>query len=77
MTIKIKKGVIYSCEEGIEDKPIGAIFDTATDLEESTLECAVEALPAVKNFIEEVNSGTFKPRSLVKSLEQILDKHAV
>ena len=77
MTIKVKKGVIYSCEEGLEDKPIGAIFDSATEEEESTMECAFEALPAIKTFIDDVNSGSFKPRSVVKGLEQILDRYAV
>ncbi len=77
MTIKVRKGVIYSVDETGDEKPIGAIFDTATDLEEKTVECAIEALPAVKQFIDDVNTGTLKPRSTVKAFEQILDKYAV
>lgn len=76
MIIKIKKGIIYSIEEGVET-PIGSIFDAVPLEQEREIECAAEVLPAVKDFIEQVNTGTFKPRAAVKKFEQILSKHAV
>jgi hypothetical protein len=77
MILKIKKGVIYSCEPGVEDKPIGSIFENATEEEERLIECGSEVIPAVEEFIKNVNSGTFKPRSVVKEFENILQKYAV
>jgi len=76
MTLKIKKGIIYTCEDGLEDNPIGSLFETATEEEEKIIECGSELLPAVQKFIDDVNSGKFKPRSVVKDLEKILEKHA-
>lgn len=77
MILKIKKGVIYACIEGFEDKPIGSIFDSATEAEERLIECGSEVVPAVEEFIAKVNSGSFKPRAVVKEFEQILQKYAV
>jgi len=78
MTLKIKKdGIIYACEEGLEDRAIGALFPNATEEDERIIECGSEALPAIEKFVEEVNSGSFKPRSVVKEFEQLLLRHAV
>lgn len=74
MIIKIKKGVIYRLENEIET-PIGSLFDHATDEDEKTIECGVEMLPKVQEFIDNVNSGSFKPRSVVKELESVLRKY--
>lgn len=75
MILKIKKGVIYACEEGMEDRAIGSVFDTATEEDERIIECGSEVLPAVENFVNEVNSGKFKPRAVVRDLENVLAKH--
>lgn len=77
MKLKIRNGVIYSCEEGLEDKPIGSIFPTASEKEERIIECGSEVLPAVVAFIEKVNTGTLKPRAAVKEFESILLRYAV
>lgn len=77
MNLKIKKGVIYACEEGLEDRAIGAIFDVASDEDERIIECGSEAIKAVEDFVEQVNSGSFKPRQAVKRFEEILMKYAV
>lgn len=77
MILKVKKGVIYSCEEGLEDKPIGSLFDVATEEDERLVECGSEILPVVEEFIQKVNNGKFKPRAIVKEFEQILSKYAV
>jgi hypothetical protein len=76
MIIKIRKGVIYACDNGYEE-PIGSIFDSASEEHERTLECAAEALPVVRKFIDDVNSGSFKPRAAVKEFEKVLEKYAV
>ncbi len=36
---------------------------------------APEALEAIKNFVDTVNSGTLKPRKAVKTFEEILKKY--
>lgn len=77
MILKIKRGVIYACEEGLDDKPIGSLFDNATEEEERLIECGSEVIPAVEQFIAKVNSGTLKPRAIVKEFESILNKYAV
>lgn len=77
MILKIKKGVIYACEEGLEDRPIGSIFDTANEEDERIIECGSETVKAVEEFVEEVNSGSFKPRQVVRRFEEILQKYAV
>ena len=76
MLIRIRTGIIYRVEEGIEF-PIGSLFDGASEIDEKTIECGSEIVPAVEKFILEVNSGTFKPRKVVKELEKILDRHAI
>lgn len=77
MILKIRKGVIYLCREGMEEEAVGSIFDNATDETERLIECGAEVLPAVQNFIQNVNSGSFKPRTAVKTLEAILEKHEI
>lgn len=76
MIIKIRNGIIYRVEYGTEIA-IGTILDGASEDVEKTIECGAEVLPAVEKFIKDVNSGAFKPRKLVKSLEQILEKYAI
>lgn len=76
MIIKIRKGIIYACEYGTEE-PIGSIFDSASEEHERTIECSLEALPVVRKFVEDVNSGSFKPRAAVKEFEKVLEKYAV
>lgn len=77
MSLKIKKGVIYACEEGLEDRPIGSLFETASEEDERIIECGSETVKAVEEFVKQVNSGKFKPRAVVKEFEQILERHAV
>lgn len=77
MKLKINRGVIYACEEGLEDRPIGSIFDSATEEDERIIECGSEAIIAVEEFVQKVNSGEFKPRAAVKEFEQILTRYAV
>lgn len=76
MILKIRNGIIYVSEEGI-DRAIGTILDGVEELPEKTIECGSEIIPAVQNFIKEVNSGSFKPRKIVKELEDILHKYAI
>lgn len=75
MILRIKKGIIYACEDGLEDRPLGSVFDTATEEDEKLIECGSELLPVVEKFVSDVNSGKFKPRAVVKDLERVLEKH--
>lgn len=79
MKLKIKNGIIYACEEfeGSSDRAIGSLFPTATEEDERIIECGSETVKAVEEFIEKVNTGSFKPRAVVKEFESILAKHAV
>lgn len=77
MRIKIRQGVIYVCDEGLEDRPIGTIFPNATEQDERIIECGSEAVIAIEEFVKEVNSGTFKPRTVTRRFEQLLERHAV
>lgn len=76
MTIRVRNGIIYKVIEGHEFA-IGSLFDGASEMDEKTIECGADIIPAVEKFISDVNSGTFKPRKLVKELEIILDRHAI
>lgn len=76
MQIKVKDRIIYAIDEGIE-KPIGTLLESASEFEEKIIECGSEIIPAVENFMAEVNSGKFKPRALVKEFEKILFKYAI
>lgn len=77
MKLKIRNGVIFACEEGVEERAIGSIFASATQEDERIIECGSEAVPAIEEFVQKVNSGEFKPRAAVKEFEQILQKYAV
>ena len=48
--------------------------DIAEDVEQ-TIEFGSEAAPAITKFIDQINSGSFKPRSVVKELEMIANKY--
>lgn len=75
MTIRVKMGVIYVCQDGFEDKAIGSVFDNASFEEIKAIECGSDILPVVQEFISDVNSGSMKPRSAVKEFERILMKY--
>lgn len=77
MILRIKKGIIYAIEEGQDERPIGSMFENSTELDERTVECGSEIIPVVEDFIDKVNTGSFKPRSAIKEFEQILKKYAV
>lgn len=75
MILKIRNGIVY-----MEDGSIAAVIsDTLPDeiaMEvERIIEFGSEAVPAVENFISEVNSGSFKPRAVVKKLEEIANRY--
>jgi len=75
MILKIKKGVIFVCEDGIEDTPIGSIFENAPEEAERIIECGSEVLPAVKDFVDRVSNGSLKPKKAYDEFESILKKH--
>lgn len=71
MKLKVKNGIIYD----MEDETIkGTISDDSFEVQR-VIECGSEALPAIQEFVEEVNSGSFKPRTAVKRFEKLLEKY--
>lgn len=73
MIIKIRNGIIYN-EVG---NPIGTILPNATEEEERSITLGAEATPIIEDFVAEVNSGKFKPKTLVRKLEAIIEKHSI
>lgn len=74
MILKVKKGLVYN-EDGVCVAVITDLPDDIAEEVERTIEFGSEAAPAIGKFIEQVNSGSFKPRSVVKELEKIADKY--
>lgn len=75
MRIKIKKNEIWRIEDDMPDTLIGILTDEANDNDEKIIQAASEVLPAVERFIESVNSGNYKPRSVVRELEILINKY--
>lgn len=75
MKIKIRKNEIWRIEENDEETLIGILTDEANALDEKIIQCGSEAVPAIEKFIQDVNSGSFKPRTAVKEFEQIIYKY--
>lgn len=73
MKLTIRNGIIFN-ELGM---PIGTLSDNATAEDERAIELGSEAVPEIENFIEQVNSGKFKPRALVKTFEELVKKHEI
>lgn len=73
MKIKIRNGIIY----GEEDVILGTIADGVSGYVEKSIEAGSEALPAIMDFIDQVNSGKLKPRSATKKFEEILSKYEI
>lgn len=71
MKMKIKDGLIYN----EFDIAIGSVFEDATDEERSVLESSGEMADAVISFVENINSGSHKPRAAAKEFERIIDKY--
>lgn len=72
MRLKIRNGIIYD-ENGL-------IKGTAPDVTpetERTIEGGSEAIQEIEKFVEEVKNGSFKPRTVVKRFEQLLEKYAI
>lgn len=73
MKLKVKNGVIYD----MEDNTIkGTVSDDSFEIQR-VIECGSEAIPAIEEFVADVNSGIFKPRTAVKKFEQILEKYEI
>lgn len=67
---KIKNNVL----ENEDGKKIAHIESGTSDMEESIIENAPDAIGAIAEFVNEVNSGRMKPRATVKKFEKILEK---
>jgi hypothetical protein len=71
MRLKIKDNIIYN----ELDVAIGAVFEDASDGERGMLEASGEMAEAVVSFVDNINSGTHKPRAAAKEFERIIDKY--
>lgn len=75
MALKVRNGFVYN-EEGVIVMIMADYLSPEVQEEvERIVEFGSEAAPAVERFIQEVNSGSFKPRSVVKKLEEIANRY--
>lgn len=71
MKWKIKDGMVYD-----ENGDIVAILPPVShDFNEKTIEVAPMAIEAIHDFVQQVNSGSLKPRSAVKIFEKVLEQY--
>lgn len=74
MIVKVRNGHIYD-EDGII---IGQLTrEGSTPEVERVIQLGSEAIPVIEDFVDQVNSGKFKPRTVVKKFEQIIDKYKI
>jgi hypothetical protein len=73
MKLKIRKGFVYNEDDVI----IAVLTEGATEDDERTIEFGSEAVIAVEKFVEDVNSGSFKPRGAVKEFEKLIEKYSI
>jgi hypothetical protein len=73
MNLKIRNGVIFN-EDGAV---IGALTPefAANEQVERTIELGSDAIPEIEAIVSEINSGSFKPRSISKRLEKLIEKY--
>lgn len=67
----IKNKVVF----GEDGQVVCVLPDEAEDYIEKTIEVAPEAIEAINDFVNQVNSGSLKPRTAVKVFEKILEKY--
>lgn len=72
LTVDEENGGIFN-EDGIKVGVLTA--EGNTPMVKRTIEFGSEAAPALTKVIADVNSGSFKPRALVKALELIAEKY--
>jgi len=74
MILKVRNGMVFdesnTCVAVIADLPP----DTAEEVERA-IEFGSEAAPALVKFMDEINSGKFKPRKIVREIEDIHNKY--
>lgn len=73
MKLRVKNGIIYDEFDSI----VGSLNDGVSDDIERTIECGSDAIPIIQKVVDEVNSGSFKPRSIVKEFEKLLEKYEI
>ena len=73
MILKVRNGGIYR-EDGVK---VAVLTNEATEQDEIAIEFGSEAAPALTKFVDQVNSGSFKPRTVVKELEKIAEKYRI
>lgn len=72
MKLIIENGIVLDGDTG---EMLAVLTEPHNKRFERTVECAAEAIPAIQAFVNNVNSGTLKPRSAVREFEKILNKY--
>ena len=71
MKLIIRNGIIYD-EDGIPQGSINEDYNL-----NRAIEAGSEAVEAIKKFVDQVNHGSFKPRTVVKEFESLLRKYDI
>ena len=53
--------------------PLAVIADGCSDENQRIMEIAPELIVSVTKFVDDINSGSFKPKTAVKEFERILN----
>jgi hypothetical protein len=68
MILKVKNGMVWN-EEG---RVIAVLTPDATEEDERIIELGSEAVPIVEEFVR-----TYKPKTTLKTFEQLIEKHKI
>lgn len=75
MTLKVRNGFVYNQDGVVVAIMADSLPDEMAEEAERIIEFGSEAAPALTKFIDQINSGSFKPRMVVRELEKIADKY--
>lgn len=70
--LTISKGMVWN-EDG---RVVFVVTEDATQQDERAVLLSNELIPAVEEFIDNANSGNFKPKTTIKKFEDIMKKYA-
>lgn len=73
MSLKVNDAMIYN----EDDQIVGTVIGHVTRELRREIELGSELIPEVENFIQDVNSGKLKARTVTKKFEALLEKHKI
>lgn len=74
MKLTVRNGLVYN-EDGTCVLVMADLPPEEAEAVEKVIEFGSEAAPALVKLMEDINSGSFKPRSIVKEIESIYNKY--